>query len=141
VTPSRNLDLVRSIYADWERGEFSSAEWADREIEFVLADGPEPGSHRGIAAMADAWSSRLSPFDDYRVTAGEYRELDEERILVFLRQYGRGRSSGLVIDDVGQSATVFHVRNGRVTRMVLYVDSDRALADLGLAPGADSPEP
>jgi ketosteroid isomerase-like protein len=135
-----NLDLVRSILADWERGDFSSAEWAHRDVECVFVGGPDPGSWTGLNGMAEGMRSWISAWNDFRVQADEYRELDGERVLVFVNRSGRGKTSGL---DIGQmqtkTANLFHVRDGKVSRMVIYLDRDHALADLGLAPERDTP--
>jgi ketosteroid isomerase-like protein len=130
---SENLDLVRSIHAAWERGDYSSVEWADPEIEIVTADGPDPGSWTGIAAAAEVWRSRLSAWEEPRLQVDEYREVDDERVLVLAHASMRGKTSGL---ELGQSQTrgahLLHIRDGKVTRFVVYWDRDRAFADLGL---------
>jgi ketosteroid isomerase-like protein len=134
---SENLDLVRSIFADWERGKFSTADWAHPEIEWVLVDGPDPGCWRGIGGMAEGFRSWLRAWEDLRIVLDEDRELDGERILVFQHNEGRGRTSGVELGQIGESAgrraNVFHLRDGRVHRLVTYYDRQRALADLGLA--------
>jgi ketosteroid isomerase-like protein len=131
---SENLDLVRSIYADWERGDFSSAEWAHHEIEYVMADGPQPGSWTGLAGMAEGMRELLGAWEGYRVEAEEYRELDDERVLVILHAGGRGKTSGLELGQQmgGRGANLFHVRDGQITKLVVYFDRDRALPDLSL---------
>jgi ketosteroid isomerase-like protein len=126
---SRNLDLVRSIFSAWERGDFSSAEWADPEIEYVTVGGPEPGSSTG--KDTEDLRDFLSVWDDYRTEAEEYRELDNGRILVLARSSGRGKTSGLEIAH--PRANLFHLHGGKVTRAVFYWDRDQALADVGLA--------
>jgi ketosteroid isomerase-like protein len=129
---SENLDLVRSIYADWERGDFSSSEWAHPEIEFVFADGPSRGTWTGLAGMAKTMQEYLSAWEQARADAAEYRELDNERVLVLAHLSGRGKVSGLEAGSLGgKEAFVFHMDDGKVTRLVYYFDRDRALADLG----------
>jgi ketosteroid isomerase-like protein len=131
---SDNLDLVRSIYAGWERGDFSSAEWAHPDIEYVWADGPAPGTWTGLNGMAEAARGIFNAWADYRVEALEYRELPGDRVLVFTRMSGRGRASGLELEQMRtQGATIFEIRGGKVTRHVYSWEKARALADLGLA--------
>jgi ketosteroid isomerase-like protein len=127
---SENLDLVRSIYADWELGVFGRADWAHPEIEYVVPDGPEPGTWTGIAAMADAFNDQLRAWEHFRVEATEFRELDDKRVLALVQFHARGKSSAVAADQEG--AEVFDVRDCRVTRLVAYWERKRALADLGL---------
>jgi ketosteroid isomerase-like protein len=137
---SANVEFVRSIFAPWQRGDFSSAEWADPEIEFVLVGGASAGSWRGLAGMSEGFREWLSAWEGFRVEADEYRELDDERVLVLLHVSGRGKVSGLQVGQVGtKGANLFHIRGGKITRLVLHWDRDHALAELGLAPEANSP--
>jgi ketosteroid isomerase-like protein len=136
---SANVELVRSIYAAWERGDVSSAEWAHAEIEVVFADGPTPGSWRGLAGMAEGWRDLLSAWEEFRVEAEEYRELDDERVLALHRHSGRGKTSGMELERMrAKGANLFHVHDGKVTRFVTYLDRGRALADLGPSEEAGS---
>jgi ketosteroid isomerase-like protein len=128
-----DVEIVRSIFAAWERGDFSSADWAHPEIEFVAADGPEPGGWTGVAAMAEAWREALAAFEELRTEADEFRVLDDERVLVLMRFRGRGRTSGLEVGETQmKGANLFQVRDRKVTRLVTYWDRERAFADLGL---------
>jgi ketosteroid isomerase-like protein len=130
---SENLDLVRSIFAAWERGDFSSAEWAYPEIEFVLAGGVDDGTWTGVVGMGEGFRQYVSAWDELHAQAEEYRELDDERVLVLVRMSGRGRISGVEMSRTNTvGGALFRLRDGMVSRLVLYATTDRALADLGL---------
>jgi ketosteroid isomerase-like protein len=131
---SENLDLVCSIFADWERGDFRWADWADPDIEFTIADGPDPGLSRGLAGMAQALRARLSAFSDFRVEAEEYRAIDDKRVLVLNRAVGgRGKTSGHQLISIAvPGADLFYVEGGKVTCLTVYFDREHVFADLGL---------
>ncbi len=115
------MELVRRIFAAWERGDFRSVEWAHPEIRLVIADGPTPGSWTGTAEMARVWREALGAFEELRVEADEYRPLDEERVLALVHFSGRGKTSGMEVGDIQmKGANLFHVRDGKVTRLILY---------------------
>lgn len=132
-----NLDLVRSIYAQWGRGDFSSAAWADPAIEFGFADGPEPGRWMGLEAMAARYGDWLRGWKAFRAEPERYLVVDDRRILVLVHNTGRGRTSGLEFEQ-RSVANYFELRDGKVTKLVVYWDRDHALADAGLATEDDA---
>jgi hypothetical protein len=130
---SANVELVRSICAEWESGDFSRSDWADPEIQYVWADGPSRGRWMGKAGMAEGFRDFATAWREFRFGAEDYRELDEERVLVLARFTGRGKISGLELGEIRtKGAHLFYLRDGKVTRYVIYLDLTNALTDLGL---------
>jgi ketosteroid isomerase-like protein len=124
-----NLDFVRALYADWERGDFSSADWASEDIAVVFVDGPTPG-RLSSSELSEGWRGWLRAWDDYRVEAREYRLLEDQRVLVLGCMKGRGKLSGAAAET--EIANLLSVRDGKVTELVMYSDPRRALHELGL---------
>jgi ketosteroid isomerase-like protein len=137
---SANVELVRSIFAAFEHGDFTAADWAHPEIEWVMADGPSPAESTGVDGMSLSFREYLSTWDEYREVVEEFRELDDERVLVLSKLGGRGKTSGLELGKMGaKTAHVYHLRDGKVTRIVNYIDRERAFADLAISSEGDSP--
>ena len=136
---SANLDLVRSICAEWERGRYSSVEWAHPEGEFVIEDLPGSGSWKGVAAGMQAWRQFLDAWEGHQIEVDEYRELHASRVSVLGAFRARGKASGVNVEQLRTAgANVFHLRDGKVIKLVIYFDRAHALADLGLAPEGDT---
>lgn len=135
---SANVDLALSIFADWERGDYRSADWADPDVELVFA-GPAEDRWVGRRGMATGWRSFLGAWEGFRVEAEEYRALDDDRVLVLAHFEGRGKTSGVEVSRMlTRGAAIVWFRDGRVTRLVLYTDRERAFADAGLGREAGS---
>src|SRR5262245_25477150 len=115
-----NVEIVRRIFGAWERGDFSSAEWADPEIVFHLRAGPDEAVHHGVDAMGQAWGEWLTAWDEFETEAREYIDLGDE-VLVLSEFRGRGKTSGTPIEAMSGAALV-SLRNGKVVRLGTYTE-------------------
>ena len=88
----------------------------------------------GVAGMAEGFRSIVNAWEGFHVVSEGFRELDGERVLVLVHATGSGKTSGASLGEVGaKAAELFHVRGGKVTRLVIYLNREDALADLGLS--------
>jgi ketosteroid isomerase-like protein len=153
---SANLDLVRSIYAAWERGDYSSAEcapdvdvvplfrdddkWAtvsralarrfhpDIECQAIMFDGDRSGT--GLRGFRAIWLEWLAPWATYR------QELDEtidvgDRALMPLRDFGRREGSTQEVE--ANPAAIWTFRDGKIARWEVFIDRAQALKSAGLS--------
>jgi hypothetical protein len=83
--------------------------------------------------MKEGWRDFLHIWDGWRVAAEETREADDERVLVLGRFSGRGKASGVELSDLStHGACTIQAHAGKVIRVAIYWDRQRAFADLGV---------
>ena len=126
-----NVAIVKGIFDAWGRGDFTSVEWADPEIEFSIP-GPDPHVHRGVESTGRAWAEWLSAFDEFSVAGEEFRDVGDK---VVVRQLfrGKGKGSGIPIDEI-PGGSVVTLRDGKVIRFEGHTSFEAALATAGLEP-------
>ena len=90
-----------------------------------MVGGLAEGRWKGVKEMGEAWSTMLSAWHGLRTAVEEFFELDDGRVLVLLKNEGRGRESGIEIGEISaRAANLFTIRDEKVTRLILYWDRD-----------------
>jgi ketosteroid isomerase-like protein len=125
-----NVDIIRSIYDDWLRGEWATDKF-DPEIAMVESETiPGATSAHGIDAVRRYMESFSKYWEHIRFEPQEYIDAGD-RVVVVARLVGRGKSSGVDVER-GWSY-VWTVRGGRAQRMEAYADRAEALEAVGVA--------
>jgi ketosteroid isomerase-like protein len=129
----RNVEIVRQVYEcvnqrRWDR----MAELLDPNVaQYGTVGGLEEGSVvHGRGAITQLYESEADAWDRQRIEPERLIDAGDQ-VIVFQREYQRGRSSGLEL--VVETAAVIDVRDGRVVRIQGYMDRRAALRAAGLS--------
>jgi ketosteroid isomerase-like protein len=81
--------------------------------------------------MGEAMDEWSDVWDDWEVQAERYVDAGEDRVLIMWRERGRGKGSGIAMEQTG--ANLVTIADGHIVHMRLYVDQQAALRAVGLA--------
>jgi ketosteroid isomerase-like protein len=130
---NENVEVVRRLFDAQARNDVDTIrELYDPSIQWDDVSGlwGDWGARRGRDGIRDAFASWFEAFEDVTFTAEDFLDAGEH-VVVVTRIRGRGRGSGLVVD---QSITLlWTLSGGRVTRVGGYRERSEALQAAGLS--------
>jgi ketosteroid isomerase-like protein len=127
-----NVKVVRAGFEAFARGDLESLlSDLHPEIEWLTTDDfiDEP-SFRGQEGVRRLITGFTDVFDAYTFEAEDYKDFGD-RVIVPVRQWGRGRESGIEVEL--RFVLVFTVQDGKLVRVESYHDESEALEAVGLA--------
>jgi ketosteroid isomerase-like protein len=129
----RNVEVVRQVYECVNQRRWDElAELLDPNVaQYGTVGGLEEGAVvRGRSEIRQMYETEADAWDRQRIDPERLIDAGD-RVVVFQREYQRGRSSGLEL--VVETAAVIDLRNGRVLRIQGYMDRAAALRAAGLS--------
>jgi ketosteroid isomerase-like protein len=125
-----NIELLKSIYADWARGEYWRLDIFDPAIDFVT-DYPEKRSYHGPDGITEGWRSWLSAWNDFTTRADDVIPAGDGHYVVLVHLSGRGKESGVPIE--ADAANLVTISDGKIVRFQLFMKREDALDAVGLS--------
>ena len=126
-----NVQVVRSVYAAWESGDYQAAlDRFDEDVEWFGPPDVSDSFGRGHKGVRNALATWVGTWDDYHF---ELRELIDagDQVLASGWQRGRGKGSGVEVSE--EIISVWTLGAGKVVRQRMFRDRSQALEAAGLS--------
>jgi ketosteroid isomerase-like protein len=126
-----NVEIARRSVEAFARGDYEKAlQVLDPEVEFDLRHIPDGSVYHGHAGVREAFRIWLGTWEDYRLDVSEFIDAGDE-VVVCVRDYGRGKGSGLALDR--PSFSIWKLTDGLVVRIRFRGTKAEALEAAGLS--------
>jgi ketosteroid isomerase-like protein len=126
-----NVEIVRRHLEAYLRGDNELALSAYHpEVEFDASIRPDGQVFRGRDGVAEAMRTWTGAFEDWKMEVQEIVDAGD-RVLLVDRQTGRGKGSGVEVDE--RTYSVFTLRDGQIVHAKFFLDRGQALEAAGLS--------
>jgi ketosteroid isomerase-like protein len=133
VVSAENVEIVRRSIEAYLAGDNAAAlEAYDPAVVFDATVRPEGQIYHGRAGVAEAMRVWTGAWEDFRIEPIEFIDAGD-RVLFIERESGRGKGSGVEIDQIGY--ILFTLRDGLIVHWKGMLDRDEAFAAAGLTGG------
>ncbi len=129
-----NVEVVRRFYEAVNRRDLTVLDEliASEEAEFPSVFATSEGRvFRGRQGVRDYFAAIGAAFVDFETEVNELIDAGEDRVVAMTRVAGRGRESGVAVDQ--RFAQVWTLQDGAVTRIESYLNPAEALEAAGLS--------
>ena len=125
-----NVEIVRRVYDALNEGDWDAVfRDVHKDFEITTQRGPGAGTHLRRRAVQEYGEDYLATFDRMTFEPEEFRETDDQ-VVVLVTRRARARRSGS--EMVVRNGHLWTVRDGSILSMRSFPDPGRALEALGL---------